>query len=253
MALLSSAVRQLLGLLIMVVAVAIFAVLCTLLLPWRTLRIRVCNVFGHIVGRSILAVTGTTVTGGAKPEMDRSMPAIYVSNHTSPIDIFLGIWLSPIGVCGVAKKEVAYYPFFGQLYVMSGHLRIDRSNRGSAIAALANMAELVRENGLGLWIWPEGTRSKDGRLRSFKKGFVHLALATGLPVVPVVVSGAHRIWRKNSFLIHPGEVNVKVLPAIDTSLWTLDTLELHVAEVHRVVNEALPPEQRGEELAVAAK
>ena len=113
MALLTSTFRQLLGLTMMVVAVVIFAVVCTLLLPWRTLRIRVCNVFGHIVGRGILAVTGTRVLGDPKPEMARSMPAIYVSNHTSPIDIFLGIWLSPLGVCGVAKKEVAYYPFFG--------------------------------------------------------------------------------------------------------------------------------------------
>jgi len=253
MALLTSTLRQLLGLAIMVVAVALFSVVCVFLLPWRTLRIRVCNVFGHIVGRTILAITGTHLTGHDRATMGTSMPAIYISNHTSPIDIFLGIWLSPLGVCGVAKKEVIWYPFFGQLYLVSGHLRIDRSNRGSAIAALAKTADLVREHGLGIWIWPEGTRSKDGRLRAFKKGFAHLALATGLPVVPVVVSGAHRIWRKNSFLIHPGEVNVKVLPAIDTSRWTLETLDEHVAEVHRILNEALPEAQRGEELAAAAK
>jgi 1-acyl-sn-glycerol-3-phosphate acyltransferase len=253
MALVTSTVRQLVGLVIMVVAVAIFAVLCTLLLPWRTVRIRTCNVFGHLVGRAILAVTGTRVLGNPKPEMNASMPAIYVSNHTSPIDIFLGIWLSPVGVCGVAKKEVVWYPFFGQLYLISGHLRIDRGNRGRAIEALRNIADLVRENGLGIWIWPEGTRSRDGRLRAFKKGFAHLALATGLPVVPVVVTGAHRIWRKNSFLIHPGEVVVKVLPAVDTSGWTLETLDTHVAEVHRLVNDALPPDQQCDQLAVAAK
>ncbi len=237
----------------MVVAVVIFAVVCLLLLPWRPLRIRVCNVFGHIVGRAILAITGTTLVGDRRPALGASMPAIYISNHTSPIDIFLGIWLSPMGVCGVAKKEVVWYPFFGQLYLISGHLRIDRANRGSAIAALAKIAELVREQGLGIWIWPEGTRSRDGRLRAFKKGFAHLALATGLPVVPVVVTGAHRIWRKNSFLIHPGEVRVQVLPAIDTSRWTLETLDQHVSDVHRIVNEALPEEQRGEEIAAAAK
>ena len=176
MALVTSTLRQLLGLTIMIVAVALFSVICVFLLPWRTLRIRVCNVFGHIVGRTILAVTGTHLTGHDRATMGTSMPAIYISNHTSPIDIFLGIWLSPLGVCGVAKKEVIWYPFFGQLYLVSGHLRIDRSNRGSAIAALAKTADLVREHGLGIWIWPEGTRSKDGRLRAFKKGFAHLAL-----------------------------------------------------------------------------
>jgi len=199
----TSAVRQLLGLVIMMVGVPLFVVLCTLLLPWRPLRIRVCNVFGHIAGRAVLAVTGTTVTGNPKPAMNQAMPAIYISNHTSPVDIFLGMWLSPLGVCGVAKKEVVYYPFFGQLYLVSGHLRIDRSNRGSAIEALKATATLVRNHGLGIWIWPEGTRSKDGKLRAFKKGFAHLALATGLPVVPVGGIWSCGIWSCGSLAPRP--------------------------------------------------
>ncbi len=241
---LSSAIRQLTGLVLMALAVVIFFALCLLLLPWRVTRIKVCNFFGHVMGRTILALTGSEITGDPKPAMDAAMPAIYISNHTSPVDVFLGIWLAPFGVCGVAKKEVAYYPFFGQLYLLSGHLRIDRGNRDSAIEALKNIAVLVKRHRLGLWIWPEGTRSKDGRLRGFKKGFAHLALATGLPVVPVAVAGAHRIWRKNSWLLHPGELNVKVLPAIDTSSWRLETLDEHIAQVHAALNAALPPEQQ---------
>lgn len=237
----------------MAAAVVLFSVLCTLLLPWRVTRIKVCNFFGHTVGRAILFVTGTTVIGEPKAAMNRAAPAIFISNHTSPIDIFLGIWLSPFGTCGVAKKEVAYYPFFGQLYLVSGHLRIDRKNRGSAIEALRGIANLVKENQLGIWIWPEGTRSADGRLRTLKKGFVHLAIATGLPVVPVVVEGAHRLWKKNSFLIAPGEVRVRVLAPIDTRDWSLETLDSHITDVHRVLNEALPPEQRTDEAAAAAK
>ncbi len=253
MRLVDSCLRYLVGLTVMAVAVLVFALGCTLLLPWRALRIRLCNHFGHVVGRSILAVTGTRVIGDPKPTADAAGPAIYVSNHTSPLDIFLGIWLAPMGTCGVAKKEVVYYPFFGQLYLVSGHLRIDRKDRRSAIEALGDIASLVKRHALGIWIWPEGTRSADGRLRAFKKGFAHLAIATGLPVVPVAVSGAHQIWRKNSFLLHPGEVRVAVLPAIGTQGWSIDTLDAHVAEVHRALNAALPPEQRGEELAVAAK
>lgn len=253
MRLLDSSLRYALGLTVMAAAVLVFALGCTLLLPWRAARIRLCNHFGHMVGRSILAVTGTRVLGNPKPAADAAGPAIFVSNHTSPLDIFLGIWLAPTGTCGVAKREVVYYPFFGQLYLVSGHLRIDRKDRRSAIDALSEVAALVKQHALGIWIWPEGTRSADGRLRNFKKGFAHLAIATGLPVVPVAVVGAHRIWRKNSFLLHPGEVEVTVLPAIPTADWTLDTLDLHVAEVHRALNAALPVEQQGDEHAAAAK
>ena len=253
MSFLVSCLRYAVGLVLMALAVLVFAVVCTLLLPWRVARIRVCNLFGHIIGRTVLAITGTTILGTAKADIGRTAPAIYVSNHTSPIDIFIGIWLAPFGTCGVAKKEVVYYPFFGQLYLVSGHLRIDRQNRGSAIDALRTTAELVRSKRLGVWIWPEGTRSADGRLRPLKKGFAHLAIATGLPVVPVVVEGAHRLWRKNSFVIHPGEVRIRLLPAISTEGWSVETLDQHVALVHGALNDALPAGQQTEVMAVAAK
>jgi 1-acyl-sn-glycerol-3-phosphate acyltransferase len=253
MRLLSSLARYVAGLAVMGLGVVVFAAGCLLLLPWRVARIKLCNHFGHFMGRAILWITGTTVLGDPKPALNAAMPAIYVSNHTSPIDIFLGIWLAPLGCCGVAKKEVVFYPFFGQLFLISGHLRIDRKNRGSAIEALAATAKLVKDNALGVWIWPEGTRSADGRLRPLKKGFAHMALATGLPVVPVVVTGAHRIWKKNGFLLDPGAVSVRVLDPIATTGWSADTLDDHIAEVHRAINAALPSDQQSEPAALAAK
>ncbi len=253
MRIIDSCLRYTVGLCLMALMVVVFAVGCTLLLPWRVARIKLCNHFGHLIGRSILAITGTRIIGDPKAAANAAGPAIYVSNHTSPLDIFLGIWLAPLGTCGVAKKEVVYYPFFGQLYLVSGHLRIDRKDRGSAIEALRDIGALVRNNGLGIWIWPEGTRSADGRLRAFKKGFAHLALATGLPVVPIAVEGAHRIWRKNSFLLHPGDVRVTVLPAIATTDWKLDTLDEHIASVQQALNDALPVEQQAELVPAAAK
>ncbi len=252
MRVLSSLVRQGIGLLGMAIVAPLFAVGC-LFLPPRSWRIRFCNFFGHVMGRFVVWITGCTVAGDPALAMNAAMPAIYISNHTSPLDIFLGIWLSPYGTCGVAKKEVVYYPFFGQLYLLSGHLRIDRGNRERAVEAMREIAEIVGSKRLGIWIWPEGTRSRDGRLRAFKKGFAHMALATGLPVVPVVIGGAHRIWRKNSLMLHPGPVTVTVLPAIDTKNWTLETIDDHIAFVHHIVNDALPEEQRTDPLAVAAK
>ncbi len=252
MRVLSSLVRQGFGLLAMAIVAPLFAVGC-LLLPPRTWRIRFCNFFGHVMGRFVVWITGCTVVGDPVPAMNAAMPAIYISNHTSPLDIFLGIWLSPYGTCGVAKKEVVYYPFFGQLYLLSGHLRIDRGNRNRAVEAMRGIAEIVRAKRLGIWIWPEGTRSRDGRLRGFKKGFAHLALATGLPVVPVVVGGAHNIWLKGSLILNPGPVTVTVLPAVDTTSWKLETIDEHIAHVHQLVNDALPEAQRTDPLAAAAK
>ncbi len=244
MLLFTSALRQAAGLLLMAVAAPVFGVACVILLPSRRLRIRLCNFFGHVFGRLVLRICSARVDARAKDAMDAVFPAIYVSNHTSPLDIFLGIWLSPYGVVGIAKKEVVYYPFFGQLYWISGHLRIDRKDHGKAVEALRDTAEMVRRERLGLWLWPEGTRSKDGRLLPFKKGFAHLAIATGLPVVPVVITGAHRGWRKNSFLIEACTIGVQVLPPIATDGWTVATLDAHVETVRAAFLAALPEDQR---------
>lgn len=246
MSLIVSAFRLLGGLIVMAVMVTIFMAVCVVLLPWRGLRIRACNVFGHITGRICLWLASAEVVdaAGCKALAERYYPAIYVSNHTSAIDIFVGIWLGPSGVVGVAKKEVVWYPFFGQLYAISGHLLIDRSNRASAVEALSGLAQLIRRHNLSVWMWPEGTRSKDGRLRHFKKGFAHLALATGLPVVPVVVAGAHKGWQKGSMVLQPTRLDITVLEPIPTTGWTLDTLDAHIAEVEARFAAVLPPDQQ---------
>lgn len=250
MLLLTSALRMLLGTVLMAVSTVIFAVVCIVLLPSRILRIKVCNFFGHVIGRATIFIAGATPVGDGRAAMERVFPAIYVSNHTSPLDIFLGIWLSPFGTCGVAKKEVVWYPFFGQLYWVSGHLRLDRANRERAVEALKGTAEIMKTHGLGVWIWPEGTRARDGRLLPFKKGFAHLALATRLPVVPVVVTGAHKGWEKGSMLMRPCTVQVKVMPPISTKDWTLADIDAHVAEVREVFQRELPEDQRSLEVAV---
>ncbi|XP_075481310.1 1-acyl-sn-glycerol-3-phosphate acyltransferase-like [Primulina tabacum] len=90
--------------------------------------------------------------------------AIYISNHASPIDIFLVMWLTPTGTIGIAKKEIISYPLIGQLYVLANHLRIDRSNPTAAIESMKEVANAIVKNDLSLIIFPEGTRSKNGRL-----------------------------------------------------------------------------------------
>jgi len=79
----------------------------------------------------------------------------------------------------------------------------------------------------------------DGKLIPFKKGFVHLALATGLPIVPVVLHDAHKRWPAKTMQFYPGEVKVEVLDPIDTKDWNKDGIEAHVNQVKSVMSEAL--------------
>ncbi|KAL0443378.1 UNVERIFIED_CONTAM: 1-acyl-sn-glycerol-3-phosphate acyltransferase [Sesamum latifolium] len=178
--------------------------------------------------------------------------AIYISNHASPIDIFLIMWLTPTGTVGIAKKEIIFYPLFGQLYVLANHLRIDRSNPKAAIESMKEAADAVVKNNLSLIIFPEGTRSKNGRLLPFKKGFVHLALQTRRPIVPIILTGTHRAWRKGSLHVRPAPLTVRYLPPIRTDDWTPDKVEDYVKLVHDVYAKNLPDSQRPTPPALSA-
>jgi lysophosphatidate acyltransferase len=221
-----------------------FLLVCLLLLPFRVARIKACNVFGKTVGRAIMWVSGCRLTWKGTEHLDASRPAIYISNHTSSLDVFMGMWLSPMGTVGIAKKEVIYYPFLGQLYLLSGHLRIDRSSPRKAVQSLKDLATYVKDNRLSIFLWPEGTRSRTGRLkRPFKKGFGHLALQTGLPIVPVVVKGAQRSWVKGELKLRASDIEIEVLPPVDTSGWTKRKLAEHLAEVEQMFVDVLPEDQ----------
>ena len=168
-----------------------------------------------------------------------------MSNHTSLFDVLLAMWLCPVGTTAVAKREVAWLPCIGQIYILSGSLLIHRHDPERAVAELRRTAEFVKRARLSVMIWPEGTRSRTGRLLPLKKGFAHLALQTGLPIVPIVVTGGHRAWRAGSLSFSDrARVEVRVEAPIETTHWSRETLDAHIAEVAAVFRERLPEEQR---------
>ncbi|XP_020982794.1 1-acyl-sn-glycerol-3-phosphate acyltransferase-like isoform X3 [Arachis duranensis] len=193
----------------MMVTTFIWALIMVVLIPWPYERIRQGNIYGHVTGRMLMWILGNPIKiEGAEYNNER---AIYISNHASPIDIFLIMWLTPTGTVGIAKKEAA---------------------------------RAVVRNNLSLIIFPEGTRSKNGRLLPFKKGFVHLALQTRLPIVPMVLTGTHQAWRKGSLHVRPTPLAVKYLPPISTENWKAEKIDDYVKMVHDLYAAQLPETQR---------
>jgi len=229
----------------MFIASILFFILMLPLLPWRVARIYCCNVYGTVAGRTMVWASGAKPIFHDREKAVSQKPAIFISNHTSTLDMWVGMWVCPMGGCGLAKKEIRYVPGVGQLYLLSGHPMIDRSNRERAISTMADVARFIKKNGLSLWIWPEGTRSRDGQLQPFKKGFVHAALATELPIVPIVVHNAAKIFPRGKLRFNPGPLDIEVLDAIPTENWTLESIDEHVEMVRDIVASTLakgPPE-----------
>jgi 1-acyl-sn-glycerol-3-phosphate acyltransferase len=213
--------------------------LMLLALPFRSLRVRIGNFCGKVIGPVVAKIVGAKVINPDAEKLSNSTPAIFVTNHSSALDVFICMALCPYGGCGVGKKEILRIPFFGLAYWLAGHLLIDRGNNAKAIASMKKMSDFVKAKNLSIWIWPEGTRSLDGKLIPFKKGFVHLALTTGLPVVPVILHGAHKIWPAKTMQFYPGEVRVEVLDPIKTDNWRKENVDKHVEEVKCLMAKAL--------------
>ncbi len=239
-----AALRFVAGWILIAVAVSWQILVLLVLLPSRNLRIRSCNYWGQATAWLMLKLSGCPMTIEGLEHLDPDRPAIYISNHSSVMDAFLAMYLSPVGTCGVVKKEIIWWPFFGQMYFLSGHLRIDRSNREAAIQSMASLAEDVRRFGLSIFMWPEGTRARDGKLLPFKKGAVHMALSTGLPIVPIIVTGAHRAWQKGSIRVRKVPIDIAVLPAIDTSGWSKDDVDQHTYDLWALMKDQLPEDQQ---------
>ena len=223
----------------------LFMILCLcFLIPWRVTRIKFTNVMGTVIGSGIMWISGSKVTVSGLQEARSAAPALYVGNHTSIMDAFTSIWVTPIGTVGLAKKEIIFYPFYGIAWILSGHPTVDRGKSVKAQHSVNQMGEFVKKNRLSICMWPEGTRSKDGRLLKFKKGVVHLAIQTGLPIIPMVTTGATNIWGKGQFVIKKNDIRIRFLPQIDTSHWTTENIELHLSEIHKAISDSLPAEMK---------
>ncbi len=140
-------------------------------------------------------------------------PLIFASNHESALDIWAVVATIPRTVRFVAKRELFRIPVFGWYLALGGHVKVDRKNHAQAVASLAEAARKVKA-GTSLIVFPEGTRSLDGRVHPFKKGPFVIAEQAGVPVVPVAVAGAGAITPKKRIEVHPGTLRVAIGPAV---------------------------------------
>ncbi|MCK9247387.1 MAG: HAD-IB family hydrolase [Solirubrobacteraceae bacterium] len=179
-----------------------------------------------------LALTGIDVrVVSGREHLWSARPCVFVFNHQSGIDVPVLMHLLRGGFTGVAKKEVRSNPVFGPLLRLGDVAFIDRSDAKKAIEVMAPAVQKVRDEGVSLAISPEGTRSVSPRLGPFKKGAFHIAMQAEVPMVPIVLRNAGEVMWGNSQRIRPGTIDVAVLPPIDTSGWTRETIDEHVADV----------------------
>ncbi|MDP7353739.1 MAG: lysophospholipid acyltransferase family protein [Desulfobacterales bacterium] len=173
-----------------------------------------------------------TVTGYSNIDLGRSY--IYMSNHQSNFDIPVLLAYLDTQFRWLAKAELFKIPIFGSSMKRAGYISINRSNRRSAFESLKEAARKIR-NGVSVLIFPEGTRSRDGNIRAFKKGGFVLAVDSGVPVVPIVIHGTWSIMSKKRIRIKPGNVVIEILKPIETSDYTRKTKDDLMGQVSQAI------------------
>jgi len=164
----------------------------------------------------ILATTGVAVHVEGLYELSPGETYIFVSNHQSIYDIPILFCSLPFQLRIIAKKSLAKFPFLGWHLSRTGHLLVDRRHPNPT-GILKRWSNLVAQ-GLSLIIFPEGTRSMDGRVRRFKAGSFLLAMQVGLPIVPISIAHSRHVMQKGRLRTCPGHVDLVVHPPIQTAM-----------------------------------
>lgn len=168
---------------------------------------------------------------------------LFVANHTSSADAPAVVGAIPRRIAVLLKQSLFQWPIVGHAFHLARFIPVNRGARDSAIASVEKATEAMR-SGQSFLIYPEGTRSPDGRLQEFKKGAAVMAIKAGVPIVPIACSGAHRIMQKRSLVIHPGEILVEFLDPIDASKYSYEDRHHLNERVHDALAAGLPPDQR---------
>jgi 1-acyl-sn-glycerol-3-phosphate acyltransferase len=197
---------------------------------------------------SVRGLKGMLWLGGVRVRVEglENVPrgvCIFVANHTSNSDPPAIVVAIPKRVSLLAKKEVFRLPILATAFRLAGLVPVDRGDRDAAAASVDRAVQALK-SGLSFLVYPEGTRSPDGRLLPFKKGTFVMAIEAGVPVVPVSVVGAHKVMRKGEWAIHPGEIVVKFQPPVDASQYTLEQRGELLERVQAAVAAGLPEDQQ---------
>ena len=149
-------------------------------------------------------------------------PCVIVVNHQSNFDLFILGSVVPRRTVTIGKTSLRWVPIFGQIYWLAGNILIERGNAAKAKAAMLKTTDTLQHKDTSIWVFVEGTRNLGQGLLPFKKGAFQMAIAAGVPIVPICCSNYKRTMRLNRW--HSGPLRIRALAPITTQGMTLDDM-----------------------------
>ena len=227
---------------------SLFVVVATVVGALIALTVRLFDSSGERVidlariwSRAVLGFAGVKVTVLGAERLPGNQTHVYMANHLSAVDIWALYVALPGRVRMIAKKQLASIPLFGWAMAAGRFIFVDR---GNAVAARRSIEEAKRRirGGQSVLLFPEGTRSRDGRLGAFKKGGFHLAIDAGVPIVPVGLQGTRESMPRGSLLLRAGRVRITFGDPVPTSGLTDADRHALLERVRAAIGAMLSPE-----------
>lgn len=183
--------------------------------------------------RLALWLAGVQLEVHGRDRIPRGRPVVFMANHQSNCDPPALLAVLP-RVLVMVKKEFFRVPIMGSAMKLVGFIRVDRKNREQALDAVQR-GVLALEAGRSFLVYPEGTRSLDGRLQKFKKGVFVMAVKAGAPIVPISVSGSNKIMPKGKFVVRPGSVRITFHNSIATESLTVEDRDVIIERARQAI------------------
>ena len=162
-------------------------------------RGRVTHAIARAWGRAMLSVAGVRLVVEGRERLAPGTPRVLMANHTSYLDIPTMMALFDGQLRIVARRTLIWLPFIGWFIYVGGHFAIDRDDPRQAKGLMDHVAARMRRHGLSALLFPEGTRSRDGRLGALKSGAFYLPVSLGVPLQPLAVFGLHEVLPKGAW------------------------------------------------------
>jgi 1-acyl-sn-glycerol-3-phosphate acyltransferase len=188
------------------------------------------------VGRLVL---GIHIAVEGRDRLDRKIPYIFMGNHLSFLDAPLLVTVLDRPVRFIVKRFVFRIPVLGLGMRFAGYIPLDKEGVGEGRMRIARAAELIRKIGYSFLVYPEGTRSWEGKLLPFRRGGFFLALDAGAPIVPVSIQGTYELMPRRSRHIRKGRVRIVFHEPVAVSGTTLETMPELMERVRAAIASAL--------------
>jgi 1-acyl-sn-glycerol-3-phosphate acyltransferase len=196
-------------LMIVIAATVVFSLIMILAGPFDAHGKRVYRI-SQLWTWLIVRFSGIRLTVDGLDHLDAKRQYLFIVNHQSNFDIPVLVQALPqFQLRWIAKKELLWIPFFGWAMWAGKHVTLDRADALDALKSL-KIAQRRIAAGISVVVFPEGTRSTDGKLLPFKRGGFLLALKTRTPIVPVTINGTGKLLARGQWRVHPGAINVTI-------------------------------------------